>query len=55
MNTKGYTAIGWLVWQIGSRLVKYKTTQNKSKVGAGVAVVLVVAGGILLAAGDSDD
>jgi hypothetical protein len=55
MNTKGYTAIGWVVWQIGSRLAKRKAGQNKGKLGAGLAVALVVAGGILVAAGDSDD
>jgi hypothetical protein len=51
----GYTVLGWIVWQLGSRLVKLKAGQNKAKLGAGVAVALVVAGGILVAAGDSDD
>jgi len=55
MNSKRYTAIGWIVWQIGSRLAKRKAVQNKGKLGAGFAVALVVAGGILLAAGDSDN
>jgi hypothetical protein len=54
-NNTGYTALGWLVWQIGSRLAKRKANQNKAKLGAGVAVALVVVGGILVAAGDSDD
>ncbi|MGI8750195.1 MAG: hypothetical protein ACR2J6_06560 [Thermoleophilaceae bacterium] len=55
MNSKVYTALGWIVWQIGSRLAKRKAARNKSKLGAGLAVALVVAGGILVAAGDSDD
>lgn len=55
MNSKGYTAIGWMVWQVGSRLAKRKAAQNRGKLGAGLAVALVVAGGILVAAGDSDD
>lgn len=55
MSSKRYTAIGWVVWQIGSRLARRKASQNKSKLGAGLAVALVVAGGILVAAGDSDD
>jgi hypothetical protein len=55
MNNKGYTALGWVAWQVGSRLAKRKAAKNKSKLGAGLAVALVVAGGILLAAGDADD
>ncbi len=55
MNSKGYTVIGWIVWQVGSRLAKRKAAQNKRKLGAAVAVALVVAGGILVAAGDADD
>jgi hypothetical protein len=56
MSTKSsYTVLGWVVWQIGSRLAKRKAAQNKGKLGAGLAVALVVAGGILVAAGDSDD
>lgn len=56
MSSKtGYSVLGWIVWQIGSRLAKRKAAQNKGKLGAGVAVALVVAGGILVAAGDSDD
>jgi hypothetical protein len=50
-----YTVLGWIVWQIGSRLAKRKATQNKGKLGAGAAVALIVIGGILVAAGDSDD
>ena len=56
MRTKSsYTALGWIVWQIGSRLAKRKAGQNKGKLGAGAAVALIVVGGILVAAGDSDD
>ena len=50
-----YTVLGWLVWQIGSRLAKRKAKQSKGKLGAGAAVALIVVGGILVAAGDSDD
>jgi len=56
MSTKSsYTVLGWVVWQIGSRLAKRKAGQNKGKLGAGAAVALIVVGGILVAAGDSDD
>lgn len=55
MSTKRYSALGWVAWQIASRLAKRKAAKNKRKLGAGLAVALIVAGGILLAAGDSDD
>lgn len=55
MNSKRYTAIGWIVWQVGTRLAKRKAAHNKGKLGAGFAVALIVAGGILVAAGESDD
>ncbi len=54
-NKSSYTVLGWIVWQVGSRLAKRKATQNKGKLGAGAAVALIVIGGILVAAGDSDD
>ncbi len=54
-NKSSYTVLGWIVWQIGSRLAKRKAGQNKGKLGAGAAVALIVIGGILVAAGDSDD
>ena len=50
-----YTVLGWIVWQLGSRLAKMKAAQNKGKLGAGAAVALIVVGGILVAAGDSED
>lgn len=55
MSSKRYTALGWVAWQIGSRVAKRKAAKNKGKLGAAVAVALIVAGGVLLAAGDSDD
>lgn len=56
MNTKGYTVLGWLVWQIGSRVAKRKITHNKAKIGAASAIALVLVGGVVAAkAGSSDD
>jgi hypothetical protein len=50
MTTRGYTILGWVVWQIGSRIVKRKMVQkmgqNRVKLGA-AGVVLLVVGGIL--------
>jgi sulfite exporter TauE/SafE len=54
-NKTTYTVLGWVVWQLGSRLATIKAGQNKGKLGAGAAVALIVVGGILVAAGDSDD
>ena len=57
MNSKGYTILGWIVWQIGSRVAKRKMAQNRVKLGAAGVVTLVVLGGILAArsGGDDDD
>jgi hypothetical protein len=54
MSTKGYTLLGWIVWQVASRVAKKKAAQNRVKLGAAGAVALVIAGGILAARGDSD-
>lgn len=56
MTTKGYTLLGWLVWQIASRVAKKKAAQNRVKLGAVGVVALVLVGGVLAArAGASDD
>ena len=55
MNSKGYTVLGWLVWQIGSRVAKRKIQQNRVKLGAAGVVLLVVLGGILAARSGGED
>jgi hypothetical protein len=57
MNRKGYTVLGWLVWQIGRRVAKRKMAQNKTKLGgaAGAALVLVVAGLVAAKAASGGD
>jgi hypothetical protein len=56
MSTKGYTVIGWIVWQIGSRVAKKKIAQNRVKIGAAGVVLLVLVGGVAAAkAGGSSD
>jgi hypothetical protein len=55
MTTKGYTALGWLAWQVLSRLGKNKLTQNKVKVGAAATVAAVIAAGVLAARASSGD
>jgi hypothetical protein len=49
MNSKGYSILGWIVWQVGSRIAKRKMAQNRVKLGAAGAVLLVAVGGILAA------
>jgi hypothetical protein len=55
MNSKAYTVLGWLVWQIGSRVAKRKIAQNKAKIGAGAAIALVLVGGVVAAKAASGD
>jgi hypothetical protein len=47
MTTKGYTLLGWIVWQIASRVAKKKAAQNRVKLGAVGVIALVIAGGIV--------
>jgi hypothetical protein len=55
MTTRSYTILGWLVWQIGSRLAKRKMAQNRVKLGAAGIVTLVVLGGIIAARSGGDE
>ena len=54
MNSKSYTVLGWIVWQIGTRLAKRKVGQNRSKLVAAGVVAAVVAAGIALTSGDDE-
>ena len=55
MTTRGYTILGWLVWQIGSRVAKRKMAQNRVKLGAAAVVLLVLIGGILAARSGAEE
>jgi hypothetical protein len=55
MTTRGYTVLGWIVWQIGSRLAKKRMAQNRVKLGAAGIVALVVLGGIMAARAGGED
>jgi hypothetical protein len=55
MNSKGYTVLGWLVWQIGSRVAKHKVAQNRAKIGAFGVIALVLIGGVVAAKASGDD
>ena len=55
MGTKGYTVLGWAVWQIGSRFAKKKMAQNRAKLGAVGVIALVLIAGVIAAKHDSDE
>jgi hypothetical protein len=55
MSTRGYTVLGWIVWQIGSRLAKRKVAQNRVKLGAAGVVALVLIGGVVAAKAGGND
>jgi hypothetical protein len=55
MTTKGYTVLGWLAWQLITRIVKPKIAQNKVKIGAAATVGAVIAAGLLAARASSGD
>jgi hypothetical protein len=54
MGTKGYTVLGWAVWQVASRVAKRKIHQNQAKLGAVGVIALVLIGGIIAAKSGSD-
>jgi hypothetical protein len=53
MTSRRYSILGWIVWQIGSRVAKRKMTQNRTKIGAVGVIALVLVGGVLAARADS--
>jgi len=55
VSSKGYTVLGWIVWQIGSRVAKRKLAQNRAKVGAAAVVLLVLVAGLAAARAGSGD
>jgi hypothetical protein len=54
MTTKGYTVLGWLAWQVLSRVVPRAIAQNRVTIGAAATVVAVIAAGIAAARASSD-
>jgi hypothetical protein len=54
MGPKGYTILGWAVWQIGSRVAKRKIAQNQAKLGAIGVIALVLIGGVIAAKSGTD-
>ena len=55
MTTRSYTVLGWLAWQIISRVAKRKIAQNRVKLGAAATVFAVIAAGIAAARASSGE
>jgi hypothetical protein len=55
MGTKGYTVLGWAVWQVATRVAKRKMVQNRAKLGALGVIALVLIGGVIAAKHETDD
>jgi hypothetical protein len=55
VSTRGYTVLGWAVWQIASRVAKRKIQQNRVKLGAAGVVALVLVAGLAAAKSGADD
>jgi hypothetical protein len=55
MNRKGYTVLGWAVWQVGSRLAKRRITANRLKIGVAGATGATVLGLITAKSVAGDD
>lgn len=52
MTSTRYTILGWLIWQIGSRVARRKVARNRVKLGAvGVVAAAAVAGVVIARAG----
>lgn len=54
-TTRGYTVLGWLVWQVITRVAKRKMAQNKVKLGAAATVFAVLVAGLLAAKASAGD
>jgi hypothetical protein len=55
MGSKGYTVLGWAVWQVATRVAKRKMRQNKVKLGAAATLLLVLIGGLAIARAATSD
>ena len=49
MSTRGYTILGWLVWQVATRVAKRKLAENRVKLGAAAVAALALVGGVIAA------
>jgi hypothetical protein len=49
VSSKGYTVLGWIVYQVATRFLKRRMAQNKVKLGAVATVALVLVAGLAAA------
>jgi hypothetical protein len=49
MSTRAYTVLGWITWQIATRVAKRKMNQNKAKIGVAATALGVLVAGLLAA------
>jgi len=49
MSGSGYKVLGWVVWQVGSRVARRKMAANRLRIGAAGIVAAVLVGGVLAA------
>ena len=49
MKTKAYTALGMVTWEGLKLVLRRKFGQNRAKIGAAAAVLLVLVGGLAIA------
>lgn len=54
MGTR-YSLLGWVVWQVASRVLKRKASQNRVKIGAVALVAAVLAAGAAAARATSGE
>jgi hypothetical protein len=54
MTSKAYTVLGWLAWQLLSRIVPKQIARNRVKIGAAATVAAVIAAGVAAARASSD-
>jgi hypothetical protein len=55
MSSRGYTVLGWAVWQVATRVAKRKMARNRVKLGAAATVLLVLIAGLAAAKATSGD
>ena len=55
MPTRGYTFIGWVVWQVAMLVARRKLGKRSIKLGAAATVVAVLLGGLAAAKATTSD
>lgn len=55
MISKRYSLLGWVAWQVTRRVIRRKTAQGRTKLGAAAVVALVLVAGVAAARAGRDD